>query len=167
MIWILIIMGRCTLSLAGHGDKQERCQHPNPIYPKESVGRTMTCWGEPFTARGSHPPTLQRCMFQKPWKQRWNRLRIWFQQEQCPGLIFYKLIIYDFINHKSSFTTAIIICFYILGNEYEKMYTFSRKRILFISGLNFKENEHWEKHQLLLAFWNRDNLHLPTFPFNS
>lgn len=55
VIRISIIMGHCTPSSAEHGDKLEGCQHPNPIYPKDSGGQTMTCWGEPVNARGSLP----------------------------------------------------------------------------------------------------------------
>lgn len=45
---------------------------------------------------------------------------------------------FDFINHKPSFTTAIVIpVFYILGHKYER-YIFLRKRKLFMFGLYFK-----------------------------
>lgn len=46
VIRILITMGHCSPCLAGHEDKQERCQDLNPIYPQESVGKTLTCWGD-------------------------------------------------------------------------------------------------------------------------
>ena len=48
-----ITMGHCTRSLAGHGDKQERCPPPHQTPSEERAGSTRTGWGEPFDARAA------------------------------------------------------------------------------------------------------------------
>lgn len=97
---------------------------------------------------GSHPLTLQECIC---FKSHGNQGGIGCKSDSCRSSaqdpVFCKFIFYDFINHKPSFTMAIIIPVSI----FLAMNAFSRTLILFTSGLNFKVNECWEKHQLLFS----------------